>query len=81
MTLLEKAKLHGVNNVVTKPIDPETLELVLAWYNSEITYSQVLTALFPEQRKKTVQSGRAYTVLSTVLRNAVFQKKIEIKSL
>ncbi len=77
MTLLEKAEAARIKNTISKPVTAEELELVLAWYNSRINYSQVLAALFPGLGRKQ-QTGRAYTILCTVLRNAIFQGHIKI---
>ena len=77
MTLLEKAKSIKLNRKFRIDFNEEELELVLAWFNGEITTKQASGVLFNNYRSP----GQVYSRSMSILRKARAENKIEVKKI
>lgn len=77
MTLFEKAKAVPQNTDKRHQVNPEQLELVLAWLHGDITTKQAHAAYGGRQRN----ASNFLVKASTLLHRAVEQKLVRIEQI
>lgn len=78
MTLLETAKQVKCNTAYAGSSSDEMLELAVAFFNGEITYTQAMSALYSNSISR---SGKAYIPLATALRKGILDGKVKLSLL